>query len=43
MDVYQHEPNVPPASFELDNVVLLPHMASAPNETWTAMGGAADQ
>lgn len=38
LDVYEDEPNVPPAFFELDNVVLLPHMASASNETRTAMG-----
>jgi len=38
MNVYEDEPNVPPAFFELDNVVLLPHMASASNETRTAMG-----
>lgn len=38
LDVYEDEPNVPPAFFELDNVVLLPHMASATNETRTAMG-----
>lgn len=38
LDVYYDEPNVPPAFFELDNVVLLPHMASATNETRTAMG-----
>jgi lactate dehydrogenase-like 2-hydroxyacid dehydrogenase len=28
---------VPPALFDLDNVVLLPHMASATNETRQAM------
>ena len=38
LDVYEDEPNVPQAFFELDNVVLLPHMASATNETRTAMG-----
>jgi lactate dehydrogenase-like 2-hydroxyacid dehydrogenase len=38
MNVYEDEPHVPPAFFELDNVVLLPHMASASNETRTAMG-----
>jgi lactate dehydrogenase-like 2-hydroxyacid dehydrogenase len=36
--VYYDEPNVPPEFFELDNAVLLPHMASATNETRTAMG-----
>lgn len=38
LDVYYDEPNVPPEFFGLDNVVLLPHMASATNETRTAMG-----
>ncbi|MBX3650289.1 MAG: 2-hydroxyacid dehydrogenase [Burkholderiales bacterium] len=38
LDVYYDEPNVDPAFFTLDNVVLLPHMASATNETRTAMG-----
>ena len=38
LDVYYDEPNVDPAFFGLDNVVLLPHMASATNETRTAMG-----
>lgn len=38
LDVYENEPNVPAALFEMDNVVLLPHMASATNETRTAMG-----
>jgi lactate dehydrogenase-like 2-hydroxyacid dehydrogenase len=38
LDVFEKEPDVPPEFFELDNVVLLPHMASATNETRTAMG-----
>lgn len=38
LDVYAREPDVPAAFFDLDNVVLLPHMASATNETRTAMG-----
>ncbi|EJO94923.1 NAD-binding D-isomer specific 2-hydroxyacid dehydrogenase [Ectopseudomonas mendocina DLHK] len=33
LDVYQHEPQVPPALRELDNVVLLPHVGSASIET----------
>jgi len=37
LDVYEDEPHVPPALFELDNVVLLPHMASATHETRQAM------
>ena len=38
LDVYYDEPNVPAEFFGLDNAVLLPHMASATNETRTAMG-----
>lgn len=38
LDVYEKEPDVPPEFFMLDNAVLLPHMASATNETRTAMG-----
>ncbi|MBY0264762.1 MAG: 2-hydroxyacid dehydrogenase [Burkholderiales bacterium] len=38
LDVFEKEPDVPPEFFELDNVVLLPHMASASNETRMAMG-----
>src|SRR3954465_1094701 len=38
LDVFEHEPKVPPEFFALDNVVLTPHMASATNETRTAMG-----
>lgn len=37
LDVYQDEPNVPAALRELDNVVLLPHVASATHETRRAM------
>ncbi|WP_454726868.1 MULTISPECIES: 2-hydroxyacid dehydrogenase [Cupriavidus] len=37
LDVFEHEPQVPPALFALDNVVLLPHIASATNETRVAM------
>jgi lactate dehydrogenase-like 2-hydroxyacid dehydrogenase len=37
LDVFDDEPNVPPALFTLDNVVLLPHVASATNETRRAM------
>lgn len=33
LDVYQDEPRVPSALFALDNVVLLPHVASATQET----------
>ena len=38
LDVFDHESKVPPEFFTLDNVVLTPHMASATNETRTAMG-----
>jgi lactate dehydrogenase-like 2-hydroxyacid dehydrogenase len=37
LDVYQDEPNVPEALLQLDNVVLLPHVASATHETRQAM------
>lgn len=39
LDVFEDEPNVPEALFELDNVVLTPHLASATHETRSAMGG----
>lgn len=37
LDVYENEPKVPEALFELDNVVLLPHVASGTHETREAM------
>nr|XP_029144015.1 uncharacterized protein LOC112701688 [Arachis hypogaea] len=37
LDVFHDEPHVPPELFELDNVVLLPHIGSATVETRTAM------
>ena len=37
LDVYENEPQVPPALREMDNVVLTPHMASATHETRQAM------
>ncbi len=37
LDVFDDEPNVPPALMGLDNVVLLPHIASATGETRQAM------
>lgn len=37
LDVYEDEPNVPPALVALDNVVLMPHIASATRETRQAM------
>jgi hydroxypyruvate reductase len=37
LDVFAHEPNVPQALWSMDNVVLLPHQASATIETRRAM------
>ena len=38
LDVFEDEPNVPEALLALDNVVLLPHIASATHETRQKMG-----
>jgi lactate dehydrogenase-like 2-hydroxyacid dehydrogenase len=38
LDVFVDEPRVPGRLFEFDNVVLQPHVASATQETRTAMG-----
>lgn len=38
LDVFADEPNVPAPLLELDNVLLLPHIASATRETRQAMG-----
>jgi hydroxypyruvate reductase len=38
LDVFDNEPQVPEALLGLDNVVLLPHVASATHETRAAMG-----
>ncbi len=38
LDVYNNEPNVDPRYLALENVVLLPHLGSATNETRDAMG-----
>jgi hydroxypyruvate reductase len=38
LDVFKDEPHVPDELFALDNVVLLPHIASATVETRAAMG-----
>lgn len=38
LDVYEGEPEVPAGLLELDNVILLPHLGSATEETRTAMG-----
>lgn len=37
LDVFQCEPRVPAALFGMDNVVLLPHIASSTRETFAAM------
>jgi hydroxypyruvate reductase len=37
LDVYEHEPDVPPELFALDNVVLAPHVASSTAQTREAM------
>ena len=38
LDVFEDEPNVPQALLAMDNVVLLPHVGSATQETRKAMG-----
>ena len=38
LDVFEHEPRVPPEFTALDNAVLFPHVASATAETRKAMG-----
>ncbi|MER8479249.1 D-glycerate dehydrogenase [Mesorhizobium sp. M1163] len=38
LDVFEHEPNVPRALRERENVVFLPHLGSATSETRVAMG-----
>jgi hydroxypyruvate reductase len=38
LDVFEREPQVPPELFTLDNVVLVPHIASATVQTRQAMG-----
>jgi lactate dehydrogenase-like 2-hydroxyacid dehydrogenase len=38
LDVYDGEPRVHPGYLELENVVLLPHLGSATEETRDAMG-----
>lgn len=37
LDVYEREPDIHPALFGLENVLLIPHLASATTETRTAM------
>jgi lactate dehydrogenase-like 2-hydroxyacid dehydrogenase len=38
LDVFENEPSVPETLFEMDNVVLTPHIASNTEETVKAMG-----
>jgi lactate dehydrogenase-like 2-hydroxyacid dehydrogenase len=38
LDVFEREPQVAPALVAMDNVVLLPHLGSATEETRVAMG-----
>ena len=38
LDVFEHEPQVPPALLDLDSVILTPHIASNTEETMRAMG-----
>lgn len=38
LDVFEDEPKVPQALIDMDNVVLLPHLASGTHETRQAMG-----
>ncbi|WP_417687162.1 2-hydroxyacid dehydrogenase [Roseibium sp.] len=38
LDVFEHEPNVPQALLDLENVVVLPHVGSASVHTRDAMG-----
>jgi glyoxylate reductase len=38
LDVFEHEPKVHPGLLELENVVLVPHLGSATEETREAMG-----
>ena len=38
LDVYEHEPAIPPKLLRLENVILLPHMGSATLEGRIAMG-----
>jgi lactate dehydrogenase-like 2-hydroxyacid dehydrogenase len=38
LDVYEQEPRVSSALLKMENVVLLPHLGSANQETWVAMG-----
>jgi glyoxylate reductase len=37
LDVYEREPEIHPELMKLENVLLIPHLASATTETRTAM------
>jgi glyoxylate reductase len=41
LDVYENEPAAHPALLQLENVLLVPHLASATTETRTAMANLA--
>ena len=41
LDVYEKEPEIHPGLMQLDNVLLIPHLASATTETRTAMAALA--
>jgi glyoxylate reductase len=41
LDVYEKEPEIHPALVDLENVMLIPHIASATTETRTAMANLA--
>jgi glyoxylate reductase len=43
LDVFEREPAIEPGLYELENVVLIPHLGSATIETRTAMGVLAAQ
>ena len=38
LDVYEHEPDIEPELLDMNNVVIVPHIASATMETRTNMG-----
>lgn len=41
LDVYEHEPEIDPGLFDLENALLIPHLASATTETRSAMSALA--
>jgi lactate dehydrogenase-like 2-hydroxyacid dehydrogenase len=38
LDVFEHEPDIDPGLLALENVVVMPHLASATHEAREAMG-----